>query len=120
MEQKKEQFLTYLKQQNEECNIKARVLIEEERSDEAAFLKAKANIYDVFATLFTVSDKQAAGDEQKLKEEFIKKATNVPQSWKKSYELAKEHDDAEKILMEETKLAAVEDIMAKYREVWEA
>ncbi len=119
MNQKSEQFLTYLKEQQEQTNVQALALIQEERSDEASFLKAKANIYDIFATLFSVSEKQSAGDEEMLKEEFLKKAENVPQNWMKSLKLAKAHNDAAKIVMEETKLEAAEDIMKKYRELWE-
>lgn len=118
MEQKNEEFLTYLKQQNEAYNAKARAFIKEERNDEAAFLKAKANIYDVYATLFSVSVKQATGDVQKLKEDFTNKTSRVSENWKKSYELAKEHEDAEKILMEETKLATAEDSMVKFHQIF--
>lgn len=120
METRKEFFLEYLKVQQEQCMEAAQELIEEERRDEAAFQKAKANIYDVFATLFKVSEKQAGGDERKTRMEFEKKADHIPQSWKHSHEMAKKHDDAEKMLMEESKLAVVEDIMTKYKEIWEA
>ena len=42
------------------------------------------------------------------------KAKAIPDNWKKSYELAKEHNDRGKILIEETKLKVVDKIMQEF------
>lgn len=118
MQEKREVFLSYLSEQKAECLEQAAILMQDDRSDEAVFFKAKGNIYDVFITLFTVSEKMAGGDAEKRSEVFLKKADEVPASWRKSLALAREHDDVAKALMEETKLSAADDIVAKYGELF--
>ena len=114
-----EKFDAYLTERNREVSEEAQKLIQEERADEARFLKAKANIFDVFKSLFRVSCQQAEGDTGKCDTLFLDKAKSVPMSWQKALTLAKEHGDTERILMEETKLSAVEEILEIY-EVFKA
>lgn len=118
--EKKDKFLEYLEQGKNECFEKEKKLIAEERKDEANLCKVEANIYDIFGSLYQVSlrEAQKAGKDEKMAEEmFLQKAKSVPANWKKSYEIAKEHQDAQKILIEETKLAMVEKIMAEYQKL---
>ena len=113
----KQDFITFLQNEKEACIKKEKQLIADERKDEANLCKVEANIYDVFATLYQVSCKQAAGNEEEAEKMFIAKAEAVPKNWHISYEKAKEHDDSAKILIEETKLKAVEKIMETYRKL---
>ncbi|MBO5198428.1 MAG: hypothetical protein J6B85_07925 [Lachnospiraceae bacterium] len=117
MNQKKEEFLAYLQKQKEACLAQARALTEEDRKDESGVYKAKANIYDIFAMLYRGAEKGAAGDEKKLEQVFLKNAETIPQNWNKAYERAKQHQDAARILLEEAKLAAAEDIMVNYKQI---
>ena len=111
----KQEFLTYLQNEKQECMNKAQQLIVDERKDEANLCKVEANIYDVFATLYQVSCKQASENEEEADRMFMAKAEAVPGNWHLNLEKAKEHNDAAKILIEETKLGAVEKIMETYR-----
>lgn len=45
-------------------------------------------------------------------------AENVPASWKKSLEAARENDDVEKTLMEEAKLNTASIIVDKFEELF--
>lgn len=111
------EFHRFLAVKKEETQKQVETLIADDRADEAKFLKAKANIYDVFGSLFDVSVKQAKNDITVCRELFLKKADTVPQNWKKSLEAAKAHDDIEKIMMEETKLSTAEEIVEKFEEL---
>lgn len=116
--ERKDKFVKYLTQEKNQCMEKEQKLIAEERKDEANLCKVEANIYDIFGTLYEVAlreAKKAGADEAKAEEMFLQKAKSIPANWKKSYELAKEHQDAQKILIEETKLAVVERIMEEYQ-----
>lgn len=88
----------------------------EERKDESNTLKAKANIYDIFKALWDASTK-GVSDMQEFQTEFMKKATQIPATWEKSLEVAKAHDDAGKIMIEEAKLAAVAEIKEKFKSI---
>lgn len=112
-----EEFHSFIALKKEETQKMVEALVADDRADEAKFLKAKANIYDVFGTLFDVSVKQAKDDVVECRELFLKKAEMVPQNWKKSLEAAKAHDDVEKIMMEETKLSTAEEIVEKFEEL---
>lgn len=116
--EKKDKFVEYLTKEKNQCIEKEKKLLAEERKDEANLCKVEANIYDIFGTIYQVSLREAekaGGDDTKAEEMFLQKAKSVPANWKKSYEIAKEHQDAQKILIEETKLAVVERIMAEYQ-----
>lgn len=112
----KEKFISYLEQERESCMAQEQRLIAEERKDEANLCKVEANIYDIFKTLYQVSLRE---EPEKQKEFFLHKAKTIPANWQKSYEAAKEHQDVQKILIEETKLAVVRKIMDNFQRLWE-
>lgn len=110
-----EKFNLFLEEEKQNCLDREAALKQEERKDEANLCRIEGNIYDIFKTLLLTSvkavEKQGLSEEESLPEiwkEFQRKAERVPQNWRMSYEKAKEHDDVEKILIEEVKLAAVE------------
>lgn len=96
------------------------VLEKDERSDEAKFLKAGLNIYDVFNSLFETSRKQSKENEALMISMFENLSKKVPENWVKSLELAKAHDDTEKILIEEAKLNVAKACIDKFREIYVA
>lgn len=115
--EKMEAFVTYLQQEKKECQKREKQLIEDERKDEANLCKIEANIYDIFGTLYESAYREAeksGEDGEAARNEFLRKAKFVPENWRLNYEKAKEHKNAGKILIEETKLKTVEKIMAEY------
>lgn len=110
-------FHEYLNKQKEECLSQAKSCMEDDRKDEGIFLKAKANIFEVFDTMLRVSEKSAKSEEE-LEAAFIKKTETIPSSWKVSYEKAKEFNDIDKMMMEETKLLAVKELVEEFYRIW--
>lgn len=125
---KSEAFVLYLQQEKKNCESRERTLIADERKDEANLCKIEANIYDIFETLYQTAYRRMAqsGDDVKEADEkaaeafFFTKAESVPQNWQMSYEKAKEHQDASKLLIEETKLNVAARIMEEYHRLADA
>lgn len=114
----KEIFLAFLKKEKEDCMAREQQLIKDQRKDEANICKIESNIYDIFATLYQTAIRETEkknGNEEMVEEMFLASANRIPENWKKSLELAKEHHDTTKILIEETKLKAVEKIIKEYK-----
>ncbi len=105
---------TFLGEGKGQMQQKIDELVADERKDEARVYRACLNIYDIMETLLNASMKTAGYDEILFKEEFHKLVTRVPASWKVSLEKAKEHDDYEKVMMEEAKLGVVAAVVEKF------
>lgn len=108
-------ILDYFEQKISACNLERKRLWEEERGDEANFEKIKANVYDIFKTVFLVARKQYGDDQLKAREFFLKKLEQIPSGWAASYEEARQHDDAKVMHIESVKLEVVQDIRERVR-----
>lgn len=110
------EFIKYLNNSIEAAQKKEQELIASERKDEANLQKIRANIYGICRTVFEVVSKNKSGEE--LEKEYTSRLDNLPKNWVESYEKAKVHNDVEKILVEETKLEALKEVIAKFKELW--
>lgn len=120
--ERNEKFIAYLNQEKEQCMEREETLSAEERRDEANLCKVEANIYDIFAILYQSAIRETekkSGTVSEAEEMFLRNAEGIPANWKRSYEAARAHQDAKKILIEETKLAAVQKIMTVYQSLQE-
>lgn len=113
-----DEWNSFLEESKKETRQQIEELVQDGREDEARFLRASFNIYDVFGALFEASVKKANGDTAVLRKEFLRLAETVPSNWKKSLEVAKQHDDTPKILMEEAKLSTAAKIVTKFEELF--
>ena len=104
---------------SESCVKQEQQLIADSRKDEANMMKVKANIYDIFKSMFQLSVKNKPRDPAGISEAFLKKLDSIPQNWMKSYDLARRNQDAVKILVEETKLDTVKEIRNVFMKIWE-
>ena len=118
MDKKILEMKTFLDEGKKQMQQKIDGLMAEERQDEARVYRASLNIYDIMGTLLNTSKKTAGNDANLFKEEFHKLVTRVPVSWKMSLEKAKEHEDYEKVMMEEAKLGVVDSVVKKYDELF--
>lgn len=91
--------------------------VQTNRKDEANLLRIKMNICDICKTIYNVSYKRYAG--KTLKDEYTGQLFKLKNAWEMSYEKAKEHNDVEKILIEETKLAVLQKLQDKYEKMGE-
>lgn len=103
-------ILDFFEQKIAACGLERKRLQEEDRGDEANFEKIKANVYDIFKTIFLTAQKQYGDDQSKVQEFFLKKLEQIPSGWAASYEEARQHDDAGAMHIESVKLEVVRDI----------
>ena len=96
-----EEFITYLGSKIEEGKAETAALLADGRKDDADFAKVRTNIYDVCRTLSLA---------------LIRFRTE----WGAALEKAKQHGNVSGIAVEETKLAALEDIIVRFQEAAEA
>ena len=107
-------FYEWLGERKEQVLAEAKALSDDGRTDESNSLKARANIYDICKAVCGAAEKQAQG--APLKDAFVTAFERVTSPWKLSLEQAKAHDDSHKVMIEEAKLSAVDEIIAKIRE----
>lgn len=118
MDKKILEMKTFLDEGKKQMQQKIDGLMAEERQDEARVYRASLNIYDIMGTLLNTSKKAAGNDVNLFKEEFHKLITRVAASWKMSLEKAKEHEDYEKVMMEEAKLGVVDSVVKYFDELF--
>ena len=107
------EFISYLDSRIEEGRAEIAALTADGRTDDANFAKIRTNIYDVCRTVSrTLADRPGAGIDAIAAQMERFRAT-----WGAALEKAKQHDDISGIAVEETKLAALEDVIAHFREV---
>lgn len=120
MEEKQMEFTAWLDKQIAACAKRQEKLLADDCADESNFEKIKANIYDIFRTIFSVALRQGNGDTDAVKRFFLLKMEEIPSNWKLSYDKAKQHDDVHKMRTEEIKLDTVRDIRAAFERIWGA
>ena len=119
MKRKIENMTAYLDAAITRCAEQEKALIADERKDEAIFEKIRANVYNIYRTILGVAIQNCGGDTDKIREFFMKQINHIPASWNASYEIAKKHNDAAKVQIEEIKLAVVEEIKTEFTKIWE-
>ena len=111
-----EGFIRYLEGKTAEGREEAASLASEGRNDDADFAKIKTNIYDVAKTVSLALAKRPGAGAAAIGAQFERFRTG----WGAALEKAKAHGDVKAVAVEETKLAALEDVIARFREVTEA
>ena len=107
------EFITYLDSRIEEGRAEIAALTADGRKDDANFAKVRTNIYDVCRTVSrTLADRPGAEIDT-----IAVQLERFRTTWGAALEKAKQHDDVSGIAVEETKLAALEDVIAHFREV---
>lgn len=120
METIKEKVYKMLNGIKAQCEQQESKLKEDERADEALIEKIRANIADIFLTVFNVSYRQTAaakGDAAMLIDKFNEFFVKLPSPWKESLTEAKENDDFETIYKEEAKIAMAERIQREFEKI---
>lgn len=118
METKQTRFLACLEAGTAACKAKQAQLIADDRADEATFEAVRANIYQIFHTVFGVAWKISDGDETKARSFFAEKLEQLPRNWQDSLTRAEAHGDAEKAHIERIKLEVRDEIARTFAELW--
>lgn len=119
MEQKISALNSYFEEQISQCGKRSRELLADGCADEAAFEKVRGNMFDIFRTVLSVAAEQSKGDTDAVQSFFALRLEQIPASWATSYDKAKEHNDTEKMRVEQIKLSAIEEIKATFARIWE-
>ena len=119
MKQKIETFTAYLENSIADCVEQEKAMVADERKDEAVFEKIRANVYNIFRSIFGVAVNTRGEDADKVRDFFMKQIDHIPASWNASYDAAKQHNDTTKAQIEEIKLAVVQEIKTEFTKIWE-
>lgn len=114
----KTEFLEYLELSLKSSEEEIKELSGEDRNDEANHAKVKANIFQIFKTVFLGVANQKALNKEEVKNLFQAKMESIPSNWKKSLENARTFDDMEKAMIEEIKLQTLEEIRNTFLRIW--
>lgn len=118
--QQQEAFFSYFDRKIADCIQRETVLLNDERADEAVFEKIRANVYNIFKTIFTSAIKSSkVNDSDAVPRFFLAKMEQIPANWRESYCKAKQHEDAEKMQIELIKLETAEEIRSAFIHLWE-
>ena len=111
-----EEFIRYLSSKIEEGKAETAALLADGRRDDANFAKVCTNIYDVCRTVSQALMNRSGAGTGAIRAQLERFRTE----WSAALEKAKQHGNVSGIAVEETKLAALDDIIAHFREVTEA
>lgn len=110
MGDQEKEFITCMKERIADCKQFALKLNNEGRAEESVFENIRINIYEIFKTVFSAAKKSYGKDEIALKNFFLQKLEQIPESWKTSYEKAEKHGDSEKTYIENIKLKTAKEV----------
>ena len=111
-----EEFIKYLHSKAEEGKTETAALLAEGRRDDANFAKVRTNIYDVCRTVSLALVNRPGAGVSAVKAQLERFHTE----WSAALEKARQYGNVNGIAVEETKLAALDDVMVRFREVTEA
>ncbi|MGM9521367.1 MAG: hypothetical protein ACI3VB_02675 [Oscillospiraceae bacterium] len=111
-------WFEYLDGKAAEAKSEAERLAAEDRRDEAGHMKVRENIYRVFKTVFSALEAALTGDG--LREGYLNKIGEISQNWQDSLDKGREHNDAERVLIEGVKLNVYQQVKEKFVEIWGA
>lgn len=106
-------FVSYIEEKIAEAEKEEKKLIESARKDEANLVRVRSNIYGVCRTIY-----EAAADNKPPEEPerfYLEKLHSLEESWRSSYEKAKEFSDVEKTVIEEIKLQTLKEVEEQFK-----
>lgn len=106
-------FLKELEQTAGALRQQAKELAAQTRQDDADLTKIRANIYEICATIGNVVCKNTP--EERREAVYLKKLEELPRNWHVALEMAQAHGNAQRAAVEELKLEALEDVLARFR-----
>ena len=119
IEQKISKLNGYFDKEISLCEQRSKNLLADDRADEAAHEKIKANVYGIFRTILSVAVKTGKGDPDAVRHFFFLKIQQIPSNWTTAYNQARQHDDTVKMQVEQIKLDTVSSIRETFTTIWE-
>lgn len=109
----------YFEEQIALCGQRGQALLAGGRADEATFEKVKANIYNIFRTVFSVAVTTCPSDARKIQSFFSERIQQIPSGWAVAQEKARAHGDSARVYLEQIKLDTAGDIRENFAHIWE-
>ena len=106
-------FLQELEQVAADLRRQANGFAADCRQDDADLTQIRANIYEICATIGKVVCKNQPEETQEAV--FLKKLEELPRNWHMALEAARAHNNPQRAAVEELKLEALEDVLARLR-----
>ncbi len=119
MNAQQQNFESYLDEQIAACKRRSALFAADDRRDEGNLEKVRANIYEIFKTILSASERACGTDKSAQRRFFLQKAEQIPAAWAASHKKAEQHGDIEKMHIESVKLDTVREIKDRYMRIWE-
>ena len=109
-------IINYFIKQIEEKKKQSTLCYEDGRADEANLEKIAGSVLTLFQTVYEASLKQ---DDRMSQQAFmLDQLQQIPNHWRQSYQVAKQHDDAVKMLYESIKIETAKQIQETFIRYW--
>ena len=102
-----------------EATQSAAALAAEDRRDDANLEKIRANVYGIFVSVLQAAEKQST-DEATRRTFFENNLERIPSGWRIARQKAEERGDTVRLVQEDVKLAAIDEVWQAFRELWKA
>lgn len=108
-------YLNYLDAAVAGFQQEAQGLLSQDRADEANIVKIKINVCGICKTVYEAL--QRATPPEQFERTYLAKLRQLENIWKEAYDKAEAHDDAEKLLIEQSKLKTLQKNKLQYLEL---
>lgn len=105
-------FMTYLEEQRGNLEARESELCAEGRKDEADMEKVKFNVYGMCLAIYQTVVRQCTPET--LSGVYLKRLEEFPEKWEDSLKKAKEYGDEKRILVEQAKLQALQQVRSRF------
>lgn len=119
MNEQKRKLVSWFDEQITVCKQRSELFAADDRMDEGNMEKIRANVYEIFKTIFSVAEKTCGEDNLAIKHFFLQKAEQIPVNWETACEKAREHGDVEKMHIESIKIDTIREIKDMFLQIWE-
>ncbi|MBR2835170.1 MAG: hypothetical protein IKE43_05630 [Coriobacteriales bacterium] len=110
-----EELMTFFKNRIADAQKSACDLRADGREDEAALEQIRGNIYGIFVSVIETGTTHT-GSPEELKSFFEKNLERIPSGWVIARDKARERGDTVRVVQEEVKLNAIQEIRDAYRQ----
>ena len=112
-----EKLMKALEAKVAEAAQSAAALAAEDRRDDANLEKIRGNVYGIFVSVLQAGEKQSSDDASR-RAFFDNNLERIPSGWRIARDKAEERGDTVRLVQEDVKLAAIDEVRQAFRELW--
>ena len=114
-----DELMKALQAKVEEAAQSAAALKAEDRIDDANLEKIRGNVYGIFVSVLQAGEKQSSDDASR-RAFFESSLERIPSGWRIARDKAEERGDTVRLVQEDVKLAAIDEVRQAFCELWGA